>query len=83
MLSNARPFKSCFAVAFLLIALVSPAVRAEQVSESIQMIRTGPGLSLHKEMFNLPVTVSGEYTGPQTEAVFQLSAKHRIFGSPV
>jgi phospholipase A1 len=46
-----------------------------------QIIRTGYGLSMHKEMFMLPVTISEEYDGAQTEAVFQVSAKHRLFGS--
>jgi len=83
MLTRTPLHKFRFAVSLLLMALFSVPVGAEQLSESIQMIRTGPGLSLHKEMFMLPFTVSGEYTGAQTEAVFQLSAKHRIFGSPV
>jgi len=39
-------------------------------------------LSLHKEMFMLPVTFSDEYYNAETEAVFQLSAKHRIFNTP-
>ncbi|MCX6832709.1 MAG: phospholipase A [candidate division Zixibacteria bacterium] len=47
------------------------------------MIRTGPGLSLHKEMFMLPVTWSDGYNSARTEAVFQVSAKHRIFNTPI
>jgi phospholipase A1 len=43
------------------------------------MVNTGPGLSLHKEMFMMPVTFSDEYSGNRTEAVFQISAKHRLF----
>lgn len=58
--------------------LVSPAL-AQDTSFVFQLVRSGPGLSLHKEMFMLPVTLSSEYNGSQTEAVFQISAKHRIF----
>ena len=54
---------------------------AEETPPDFQMIHTGPGLSLHKEMFMLPVTYSDEYHSAQTEAVFQISAKHRIFNS--
>lgn len=46
-----------------------------------QMIQTGSGLSLHKEMFMLPATISEEYNGAQTEAVFQISAKHQLFNT--
>ncbi|MDD3732824.1 MAG: phospholipase A [candidate division Zixibacteria bacterium] len=56
---------------------------AQQSTENFQMIRTGPGLSLHKEMFMMPVTFSDEYYGEKTEAVFQISAKHRLFNTPV
>jgi len=72
------------AVIFLvLIMLPVAAAGADESSETFQMIRTGPGLSLHKEMFMLPVTFSDEYHGARTEAVFQVSAKHRIFNTPV
>lgn len=65
------------------VALGRVVVCAEEASEPFQMVRSGPGLSLHKEMFMLPVTLSQEYDGAQTEAVFQISAKHRLFDTPV
>jgi phospholipase A1 len=52
---------------------------AETPPESFQLVQTAPGLSLHKDMFMLPVTLCKEYSGAQTEAVFQISAKHQIF----
>lgn len=67
----------------LLVILSATLLRAEQLPESFQMIRTGPGLSLHKEMFMLPVTFSDEYNDARTEAVFQISAKHQIFDSRI
>lgn len=67
----------------LLLALLFAPVYAGQPPEDFQMIRTAPGLSLHKEMFMLPVTFSDEYDGAKTEAVFQISAKHRIFNTPI
>lgn len=50
--------------------------------EKFQFLGEQSGLSLHKEMFMLPYTYSKEYDGAQTEAVFQISAKHRVFGTP-
>lgn len=67
----------------LLIVLLAAPAGAQESSESFQIIRTGPGLSLHKEMFMLPVTFSNEYNGARTEAVFQVSAKYRIFNTPI
>ncbi len=52
---------------------------AKEPMANFQMIRLDPGLSLHKEMYMLPVTISDKYDGAQTEAVFQISAKHRVF----
>jgi phospholipase A1 len=45
------------------------------------LIQTGTGLTLHKEMFVQPFTYAEVYDGSQAEVVFQLSAKHDIFGS--
>ena len=70
----------------LLLLLLSPAISISQ-SESeasprpFQLISTGPGLSLHKDMYMLPITWSSEYQGSQSEAVFRISAKHRLFKS--
>ncbi|MEW5922861.1 MAG: phospholipase A [Candidatus Zixiibacteriota bacterium] len=66
-------------VFFILILIPQLAVRAEELSGDFQMISTGSGLTLHKEMYMLPATYSDEYDKAQTEAVFQLSAKHRLF----
>ena len=82
MMSAAR-HRSVLANSLLLTVLFAAPSGAEQPPESFQMIRTGPGLTMHKEMFMLPVTISDEYCGARTEAVFQVSAKHRIFGSRV
>lgn len=68
--------------------LLFPMLMAEPTAElpaatdpppQFQIVQTGPGLTLHKEMFMLPVTYSNEYNGRQSEAVFQLSAKQRLF----
>jgi len=64
-----------------LVLLSSPQILANQKLAEFQLIRTGPGLTLHKDMFMLPATYSSEYNNRQTEAVFQISAKHSIFGS--
>lgn len=74
-----------FVIAISLVLIMLPAIcaGAEDSSETFQIIRTGPGLSLHKEMFMLPATYSDEYHSARTEAVFQVSAKHRIFNTPI
>lgn len=74
---------SILSCSFLLVIFFVKPFHAEQLPESFQLIRTGPGLSLHKDMFMLPATFSDEYNGARTEAVFQMSAKHRIFDLPV
>jgi phospholipase A1 len=55
------------------------AALAQDDSEGFQMIYKGYGLSLHKEMYMMPLTYSDKYNKRQTEAVFQISAKHQIF----
>lgn len=77
------PPKSVTAMSLVLIVLLALSAVAQESSETFQMIRTGPGLSLHKETFMLPVTYSDEYHTARTEAVFQMSAKYRIFNTPV
>jgi phospholipase A1 len=64
----------------LIVLLVVP-LKAQDTSEVFEIIQTGPGLSLHKEMFALPATYSDAYHGVRTEFIAQLSFKHRIFGS--
>lgn len=66
---------NCFAG---IILLMIPAL-AQDDSEGFQLIQKGYGLSLHKEMYMMPVTYSDKYNGRQTEAVFQISAKHQVF----
>jgi len=56
-------------------------LQAGQPAGDFLIVQESGGLSLHKEMFMFPVTISDEYDGAQTEAVFQISAKHRIFNS--
>jgi len=56
---------------------------ADDDSEGFQLIEKGSGLTLHKEMFMLPITYSNLYNGIRSEVVFQLSAKHQLFRTPV
>ncbi len=67
----------------VLMVFLAVSARAQEAPERFQMIRTGPGLSMHKETFMLPVTISDEYKRATTEAVFQVSAKYRIFNTPI
>ncbi len=71
------------AIVVLLLAITSVPARADIQPVPFLKVHAGPGLSLHKEMFMLPVTLSDVYDGAQTEAVFQLSAKHRLFNTPL
>jgi phospholipase A1 len=82
----------CLLAALLFVILATlaptsaPALPTESAGpsapvRSFQYVHTGPGLSLHREMYALPYTWSDRYHGAQTEAVFQLSAKHRLFGT--
>jgi phospholipase A1 len=63
----------------LFATLPPTASAADEPGEAFQMIHTGAGLTLHKELFMLPFTYSDEYRGRRTETVFQLSAKYRLF----
>jgi phospholipase A1 len=75
------PHKSLLSLVALLVALGATSTLAQSPADDFQMISTGSGLTLHKEMFMLPLTLSTEYHDSQTEAVFQLSAKHRLFNT--
>lgn len=66
-----------------LLLVMTNLVMADDSTGVYQLIRTGPGLSLHKELFMLPATFSDEYDGAQTEAVFQMSAKYRLFNTSI
>jgi len=54
----------------------SISAHSQEAAIPFQITRTNSGLSLHKEMFMLPVSYSNEYNREQTEKVFRLSAKH-------
>ncbi len=69
--------------ALALAILIPAAAGAVPPGDDFQIIQTGPGLTLHKEMYGLPYTYSNRYNGRQTEAVFQLSAKYRLFNTPI
>jgi phospholipase A1 len=45
------------------------------------LVSSARGLSLHKPIFVFPATYSPEYSGSETEFVFQFSAKHRLLGT--
>lgn len=68
---------------FSVTVLLTASAIAENSPEMFQLIRTGPGLTLHKDLFMLPVTFSDVYFGARTEAVFQMSAKYRLFETPI
>lgn len=59
--------------------LAAPPVAAEE--SAFSQVRAERGLTLHKEMYILPASWANVYHGSQTEVVYQLSAKHEIFGS--
>jgi len=50
-------------------------------TEVLSLIQSANGLSVHKEMYLLPVTMANRYGGAQTEMEFQLSVKERILSS--
>jgi len=75
--------RSLSAFVFSVAVLLAVSTAAEDSAEVFQVIRTGPGLSLHKDLFMLPVTFSDVYFGARTEAVFQMSAKYRLFNTPI
>ena len=50
-------------------------------TEVLSLIQSANGLSVHKEMYLLPVTTSNRYYGAKTEMEFQLSVKERILNS--
>ena len=52
--------------------------RPQQKDEVISLIQGANGLSVHKEMYVLPLTNADLYHGAQTEIEFQISAKHKI-----
>lgn len=49
--------------------------------DTYSIISTVRGLSTHRASFVFPVTYSRDFKGDNTEMVFQLSAKQRVFGT--
>ena len=50
-----------------------------KTTPNFSIIHNGAGLSLHKEMFIMPVSWSDKFHGDKTEMVFHLSAKYSIY----
>jgi len=72
--------------ATVLLQVASTSVAGERAAvdtdvAEFSFVRTGAGLTNHKEMFMVPLSWSENYDGEQSEVIFQLSAKHRVFGS--
>lgn len=55
--------------------------RPKPDNEVLSLIQGANGLSVHKEMYLLPVTVANRYNGAKTEMEFQISVKERILKS--
>ncbi|WP_341918108.1 phospholipase A [Hydrocarboniphaga effusa] len=51
--------------------------------DGYSIVSVGKGLSTHKPMYFLPATWSGDYDGKETEVLFAISAKARLFGMPL
>lgn len=51
--------------------------------EGYSIVSVGKGLSTHKPMFILPATYSPDYPSEETEVVFTISAKVKLFGTPL
>jgi phospholipase A1/A2 len=79
----------CRAAICLLLGLVLFGAGALSAADAprepfpFSLIDTGRGLTLHKELYLLPFTYSNLHHGPETEVVFQLSAKHDLFKTSV
>jgi len=70
---------------FLMLAAPAAARGADEAPppapEPFALVDTGHGLTLHKEMYFLPYSYSEDYDGAEAEVIFQLSAKHDLFGT--
>jgi len=72
-------------VTLLLILAWRPATADDGTAPAaapFPLVAAGHGLTLHKEMYALPYSYSPDYDGAETEVIFQLSAKHDLFGTP-
>lgn len=48
-------------------------------ADAFTLVNETPGLSFHKPMYMLPFTYSSDYRSEETEMVFQISLKQRLF----
>lgn len=55
--------------------------RPKEEHEVLSLIQGAKGLSVHKELYILPLTNADRYQGAQTEIEFQISVKQRILDS--
>ncbi|MFO7609497.1 MAG: phospholipase A [Candidatus Krumholzibacteriia bacterium] len=65
----------------VLLLCATPAASVTDESVTFSLIDPGRGLTMHKELYALPYTHANRYHGAESEAIFQLSAKHDLFGS--
>lgn len=82
--ADARPGRGSLGLGLLLLLCASaPAIAADDGGDpfAFTLIDAGRGLTMHKELYALPFTYADRYHGASTEAVFQLSAKHDLFGT--
>jgi phospholipase A1 len=49
--------------------------------DNFSIVSVTRGLSTHKPMYFLPLSYSPQYDGAETEAIFQISAKQRLFAT--
>ena len=52
-------------------------------SDAYSTVSVARGLSMHKPMYVYPLSYSPDFEGDETEFIFQLSAKYRLFGKPL
>jgi len=70
-------------------AVAAPAATAKDRNwyqsdpDAYSIVSAGKGLSLHKPMYLQPLTWSPEYSGKESEMLFQISLKQRLFGIPL
>ena len=61
------PHKSLLSVSVLLLTMFATPTFAQPPAGDFHRIHAGSGLSLHKEMFMLPLTLSSEYNDSKTQ----------------
>ncbi len=65
----------------LVITLIVILSTLPAIAEPDSIRHLGKGLSFHKEMYVMPVSWANEYHDKETEAVFQISMKQKLFKS--